>query len=295
MAETRVHPARVALRVSDVGRSADFYRRIGGLEVRDEDAEHATLAAADGGPVLLELRRAERAGPAPRRATGLFHTAFRYPTRAQLGATLRGLLRERAPLTGASHHLVSEALYLDDPDGLGIELYRDLPRDQWPAPAPGARVAMDSIPLDLESVLAEPEPDEDPAAGMDVGHVHLKVATVDDAVRWWTNALGMDVMAQLGPQAAFLSTEGYHHDIGANTWMSAGAEPEPREGPGLDEIVLRVAGDPGLAGARERLAGTGASVEEAQDGSIVTATPDAVPVRLEEGQTALNRVPHSEA
>ena len=89
--------------------------------------------------MLLELRRAERPGPAPRRATGLFHTAFRYPTREQLGATLRGLVRQRAPLTGASDHLVSEALYLDDPDGLGIELYRDRPREEWPAPQPGAQ------------------------------------------------------------------------------------------------------------------------------------------------------------
>ena len=283
MAEPRVHPARVALRVSDVGRSADFYRRIGGFRVRDEDADRAALAAPDDGPVLLELRRAERPGPAPRRATGLFHTAFRYPTREQLGATLRGLVRQRAPLTGASDHLVSEALYLDDPDGLGIELYRDRPREEWPAPQPGFQVAMDTLPLDLESVLAEPEPDGDPAAGMDVGHVHLKVATVDDAVRWWTNALGLDLMAQLGPQAAFLSTEGYHHDIGANTWMSAGAEPEPREGPGLDEIVLTVAGDPGLAATRERLERAGAHVDEAEDGVAVSATPDQVPVRLEEG------------
>jgi catechol 2,3-dioxygenase len=283
MAESRVHPARVVLRVSDVGRSADFYRRIGGLRVREEDGDRAALAAPDDGPVLLELRRAERPGPAPRRATGLFHTAFRYPTREQLGATLRELVGQRAPLTGASDHLVSEALYLDDPDGLGIELYRDRPREEWPAPQPGFKVAMDTLPLDLESVLAEPEPDGDPAAGMDVGHVHLKVATVDDAVRWWTDALGLDLMAQLGPQAAFLSTEGYHHDVGANTWMSAGAGPEPGEGPGLDEIVLTVAGDPQLAATRERLERAGARVDEAEDGGVVSATPDQVPVRLEEG------------
>jgi catechol 2,3-dioxygenase len=283
MAEPRVHPARVALRVSDVGRSTDFYRRIGGFRVREESADRAGLAAPDDGPVLLELRRAERPGPAPRRATGLFHTAFRYPTREQLGATLRGLVRQRAPLTGASDHLVSEALYLDDPDGLGIELYRDRPREEWPAPQPGFKVAMDTLPLDLESVLAESEPDGDPAADMDVGHVHLKVATVDDAVRWWTDGLGLDLMAQLGPQAAFLSTEGYHHDVGANTWMSAGTEPEPGEGPGLDEIVLTVGGDPGLAAARERLERAGARVDEAEDGAVVSATPDQVPVRLEEG------------
>jgi catechol 2,3-dioxygenase len=280
MSESRVHPARVALRVSDVERSADFYRRVAGLRVREADAQRAVLGAPDEGSALLELRRAERPGPAPRRATGLFHTAFRYPTREQLGAVLRTLLRERAPLTGASDHLVSEALYLDDPDGLGIELYRDRPREEWPDPAPGAQVAMATLPLDLESVLAEDEPDDDPAAGMDVGHVHLKVATVDEAVRWWTAALGLDLMAQLGPQAAFLSTEGYHHDIGANTWMSAGAEPEPREGPGLDEVVLAVADDPALAAAQERLAAAGAETER-DDGAVVTRTPDGVPVRLE--------------
>jgi catechol 2,3-dioxygenase len=290
MAQPSIHPARVALRVSDVGRSADFYQRVTGLQIREEDDQRAALGDPGGGPVRLELRRAERPGPAPRRATGLFHTAFRYPTREQLGATLRGLVRERAPLTGASDHLVSEALYLDDPDALGIELYRDRPREQWPAPAPGARVAMDTLPLDLESVLAEPEPDGDPAAGLDVGHVHLKVGAVDEAVRWWTEALGLDLMVQLGSQAAFLSTEGYHHDIGANTWMSASAPPEPPEGPGLDEVVLTVAGDPGLAAARERLERAGAPVAH-DDGAIVTRTPDEVAVRLEEGDA----VPHSAA
>src|SRR2546421_8015926 len=272
MAEPRVPPARVALRVSDIGRSADFYRRIGGFQVREENADRATLATPDDGPVLLELRRAELPGPAPRRATGLFHTAFRYPTREQLGAILRGLVRQRAPLTGASDHLVSEALYLDDPDGLGIELYRDRPREQWPAPSPGARVAMDTLPLDLENLLADPEPDADAAAGLDVGHVHLKVADVDDAVRWWTEALGLDVMVQLGPQAAFLSSEGYHHDIGANTWMSAGAGPEPPEGPGLDEVVLSVAGDAGLAAAADRLAAAG-PVATRPNGPLSTAGP----------------------
>jgi catechol 2,3-dioxygenase len=276
-----IHPTRVALRVSDVGRSADFYRRVTGLHARAQDAERAALGDPAGGPVRLELRRAERPGPAPRRATGLFHTAFRYPTRPQLAAALRGLVRERAPLTGASDHLVSEALYLDDPDGLGIELYRDRPREQWPAPAPGARVAMDTLPLDLESLLADPEPDAEPAAGLDVGHVHLKVADVDDAVRWWTDALGLDVMVQLGPQAAFLASEGYHHDIGANTWMSAGASPEPREGPGLDEVVLAVAGDPSLAAAEDRLAAAGATATR-ENGRLRTATPDRVAVILEE-------------
>jgi catechol 2,3-dioxygenase len=116
---------------------------------------------------------------------------------------------------------------------------------------------------------------------LDVGHVHLKVADVDDAVHWWTEALALDVMVQLGPQAAFLSSEGYHHDIGANTWMSAGTGPEPPEGPGLDEVVLAVAGDPGLAAAEDRLAAAGAAATR-ENGRLCTATPDGVVVILEE-------------
>jgi catechol 2,3-dioxygenase len=235
MAEPRVHPTRVALRVSDVSRSADFYRRIGGLRVREEDADRAALAAPDDGPVLLELRRAERPGPAPRRATGLFHTAFRYPTREQLGATLRGLVDQRAPLTGASDHLVSEALYLDDPDLLGIELYRDRPREAWPAPDPGERIKMDTLPLDLDALAAEAEGD---ASGVRIGHVHLKVADVDAAVAFWTQEVGLELMTGWAGQAAFLAAGGYHHHIGANAWYSLGADPEPPEGPGLGAVVL---------------------------------------------------------
>jgi len=162
MAEPRVHPARVALRVSDVQRSADFYRASAVFGSRGGRRSGA-LAAPDDRPVLLGVRRAERPGPAPRRATALPHASATH-TR-QLGATLRGLVRQRAPLTGASDHLVSEALYLDDPDGLASSSTGTGPAEEWPAPQPGFKVAMDTLPLDLESVLVEPEPDGDPAAG----------------------------------------------------------------------------------------------------------------------------------
>jgi catechol 2,3-dioxygenase len=281
-----VHPVRVALRVSDVPRSADFYERVAGMRLREQDDERATLGDSANGPVLLELRRAQRRGAAPRQATGLFHTAFRYPSRQALAAMLRRAASERAPLTGAADHLVSEALYLDDPDGFGVELYRDRPPEQWPEPSGGARVALATIPLDLDELLRESDPGADPAAGMDVGHVHLKVASVDDTVRWWTEAMGFELMAHLGPQAAFLSTEGYHHDVGGNTWMSAGAEPEPAEGPGLDEVVLEVGGDPGLGATEERLRAAGAQAER-EDGGVRTATPDATAILLEEVGTAL--------
>jgi len=234
-----MHIARVALRVSDLDRSIDWYGRVAGLALREREDGHATLGAPDGGPVLLELRKAQQPGIAPRAAAGLFHTAFRYPTRAQLGAALRRAVEGRESLTGASDHAVSEALYLDDPDGIGVELYRDRPRGEWPPPRPGDKVFMVTEPLDAEGVLAAAEGDlPDAAAGMDVGHVHFKVADVEQAVAFWTQEVGMELMARYGADAAFIADAGYHHHVGANSWYSRGASLEPREGPGLDGVVV---------------------------------------------------------
>jgi catechol 2,3-dioxygenase len=273
MASMRV--ARVVLRSEDVGRSAAFYERVAGLGIRSEDGERAELGAPDGGPVVLELRRSAAPGPSPRRATGLFHTAFLYPTRPQLAQTLRELAQARVELTGLSDHLVSEAIYLDDPDGLGIELYYDRPREDWPDP-----LRLDTLPLDVDSLLTEAAPERDPGGGVSVGHVHLKVADIEPTVGFWTAGLGFDLIAKLGDQAAFLSTNGYHHHVGGNTWFSAGMGPEPPEGPGLEEVVLAVADDPGLAAARSGLEAVGAPLEST-NGAVVTRTPDGIRVRLE--------------
>jgi catechol 2,3-dioxygenase len=202
-----------------VQRSAAFYDAIAGPPVRD----------------LLALRASAEPGPSPQRAAGLFHTAFLYPTRGQLGAALLRVASEQAAFSGASDHLVSEALYLDDPDALGIELYRDRPREAWPPPDPGERVKMDTLPLDLRALADEAEGD---ASGLRIGHVHLKVGDVDDAVRFWTQEVGLEVMTQWPGQAAFLAVGGYHHHIGVNSWYSRGAALEPESGPGLDGVVL---------------------------------------------------------
>jgi catechol 2,3-dioxygenase len=202
-----------------VARSSAFYDTIVGPQVSD----------------LLALRESERPGPAPTRATGLFHTAFVYPTRGQLGSALLRVASERAAFSGASDHLVSEALYLDDPDALGIELYRDRPRETWPAPQPGEKVRMDTLPLDLRALATEAEGD---SSGVRIGHVHLKVADVEEAARFWIDEVGLELMAGWAGQAAFLAADGYHHHIGVNAWHSRGADPEPAEGPGLDAVVI---------------------------------------------------------
>ena len=234
-----MHIARVALRVSDLDRSIDWYGRVVGLALQGRANGTAQLGAPDGGPPLLELRAAEQPGQAPRAAAGLFHTAFLYPTRAALGAALNRIVTGRESFTGASDHAVSEALYLDDPDGIGVELYRDRPRSEWPPPPPGQKVFMVTDPLDAEGVMNEAEGDlSDAANGVVVGHAHLKVADVEEAVRFWTDDVGMELMATYGSDAAFLAADGYHHHIGANQWYSRGRELEPKSGPGLDYVVI---------------------------------------------------------
>lgn len=233
--------ARVELRCSDVEASAEFYRRLVGLEVTTLGLDEARLRAPGGDRPLLVLRRAERPGPSPRQATGLFHTAFRFPDRTGLAAALRRCAIELDhPLTGASDHGVSEALYLDDPDGLGIELYRDRPAGQWPQVEPGERVRMFTEPLDLHDLIAADRGAGAPeaAVGVDIGHVHLKVADPEAAAEFWTGPAGMELMTRYGADAVFCAKDGYHHHIGANAWLSRGAEQEPADGAGLDAVAI---------------------------------------------------------
>ena len=178
-----------------------------------------------GGEPLIELVSAPDAPRAPSFSTGLFHLAILVPDRAELARSLQRLAGAGWRLTGASDHLVSEALYLRDPEGNGIEIYRDRPREEWRRD--GDELAMATLPLDLESVLGELEQDEAPANGMPagttMGHVHLQVADIPPVEGFYNGALGLDVMVRSYPGALFLAAGGYHHHLGLNTWQSQGA------------------------------------------------------------------------
>ena len=227
--------AGVTLRSADVERSRAFYREIAGLE----DLGDGTLGW-NGVPLVAVIANGVSGGRAPRAATGLFHTALRYSDRGELGRALVRVL-QAGLLTGASDHGVSEALYLDDPDGNGVELYFDRPREVWPPPsAPGDKVGMFTAPLDLEALLAADQGEPQNGAVVDVGHVHLKVSDIERSVEFWSGELGFDVMARWLDQAAFLAVGGYHHHVGMNTWQSRGAKAGPAELPGLEEVRLRV-------------------------------------------------------
>jgi catechol 2,3-dioxygenase len=235
----RIRSARLA--VSDLSRSAAFYEHVLGLPLIDHDGRRALLGADPADPAL-ELLALERPAPIPPRSTGLFHVAWLHPTRAGLAATVRRIASAGWPLQGASDHGVSEALYLDDPDGLGIEIYSDRPREQWARPNGGNGIVMVTEPLDVEDLLAQspdaPGPSVEP--GTAIGHVHLKVGDVPRALSFYTG-LGFEEQAII-PSAAFISAGGYHHHLGLNSWQSAGGQPAPADAPGLREIEFERAG-----------------------------------------------------
>jgi catechol 2,3-dioxygenase len=216
----------VELTVADLERSLDYYRSNIGLEVIEQGGGRASLGT--GGDELLVLVEEPGAPPADG-YTGLFHFALLVPTRVDLARWLAHAARDRVQLTGLSDHAVSEAIYLRDPDHHGIEIYADRPRAQWEGKV-GERIT--TFPLDTGSLLGElddpaTEPFDGLPAGTGMGHVHLRVASIPEAVAFYRDVLGFGLMAQLGNQAAFLSAGGYHHHLGANTWESAGASAAP--------------------------------------------------------------------
>lgn len=239
-ASTRV--AAVHLQVKDLARSLAFYGDLLGFQIVGADGHDAWLSASADAPTLLRLTARADATPRPPRATGLFHVAYRAPDRAGLGRWLHRLLSTETPLQGASDHGVSEALYLADPDGLGVELYCDRPRERWAFR--GKYVAMTSDPLDTADLLAQAkdQPWNGVDAATDVGHVHLCVSSLEAAEHFYVDTLGMEATQRDFPGALFLAAGGYHHHIGANTWRSAGSPPAHDDAVGLCSFTLEVPG-----------------------------------------------------
>ena len=258
--------ASVRLAVSDLPASSDFYSRVLGLPVLESDGERALLGA-DGEPAL-ELTALERPAAIAPGSTGLFHVAWLHPSRAALAETVRRIGEARWPFTGASDHAVSEALYLDDPDGLGIEIYADRPREQWEPGPDGQPVRMVTLPLDVDDLLAQSTgaPGATITAGTGVGHVHLKVADVARADSFY-RGLGFEDQARL-PSAAFVSAGGYHHHVGLNSWQSAGGRPAGEDSPGLRRVLFELSGEPELAALSSSAEGSAEAVREAETVSV---------------------------
>ena len=235
------HIGQVSLTVRDLARSLRFYRDVLGFVEAGGPGAASTVLGPPGGRVLIELHEQRDAIAKPRRSSGLFHFAILVPSRAALGRSLRRLSEMRWPLSGAADHLVSEALYLDDPDGLGIEIYRDRPRDSWRIV--DGEMAMATDPLDLQAIHDEPGA-ETPWGGLEagtiMGHVHLHVPHLDAAEALYCGRIGFEPMLRRYPGALFVAAGGYHHHLGLNTWAGIGAPP-PSNAVGLRSFTIESA------------------------------------------------------
>jgi catechol 2,3-dioxygenase len=271
---TAIHPdtaiGTVRLTVSDLARSRSFYELALGLET-SELADGLLALGVGSEPPLIELRGDPSAPALSRRATGLFHLAILVPTREDLALALARVAESRWPLDGASDHLVSEALYLSDPDGNGIEIYRDRPREQWRRT--GDRLDMATLPLDLNDVLNELNGADGPQpvvpTGTRIGHVHLQVADLDEAEAFYSGVLGFDVMVRGYPGALFVSAGGYHHHIGLNTWHSAGSSPPLAGSVGLRSFEVTLASEHERERTLDRVRAAGIEIEPSAAGPLV--------------------------
>lgn len=225
----------LSLAVADLERSVTYYRDALGFAVQERSGSHATLGAGDTPLLLLTEEPGATPWPHDRQSyTGLYHFAILVPTRADLGRWLRHWLMLGFPLPGQGDHLVSEALYISDPDGNGIEIYRDRPRSEWQWENGTVQMAAD--PVDIRGLLEEAQRTDQPWTGMTpgtrLGHMHLQVGDIAQAEEFYHGILGFDVVARM-PSALFVSAGGYHHHIGMNIWHSRGAGPAPAGFAGL--------------------------------------------------------------
>jgi catechol 2,3-dioxygenase len=270
----------VALTVRDLDRSVAWYERSLGLAVHRLEAPVAELG--DGTTAALVLHEDPAARPAGRHA-GLYHYALLYPSREELARAAIRLATTRTPIQGASDHGTHEAIYLPDPDGLGIELAADRPRDRWPSPeeefSRGGPRALDFHGLLAAAAGEEPTPVVAP--GLRMGHVHLHVGSIERGLAFYRDVIGFEVWARL-PSAAFVSAGGYHHHLGFNTWLGEGVPPAPREAVGLRHWTIEFEDRADVDAVRTRLHRAGARTEDTHDGGLVAWDPWGIAVQIVE-------------
>jgi catechol 2,3-dioxygenase len=276
-AQTTMGPVRLV--AGDLDALTTFYARAVGLEVLERGGDLVRLGA--GGTTLVELRGRPGAPTRPPRSTGLFHLALLVPTRADLAQAVHRVSGAGWSFTGGSDHLVSEALYLDDPEGNGIEIYRDRPREEWRRGA-GGELEMATLPIDLEGVLGAPErgtADEGLPARTVMGHVHLQVRDTDEAEGFYVDLLGFDATVRSYPGALFVSAGGYHHHLGLNTWGTRGAAPPPPGARGLEAFQVDLPGRADADALAARLEAAGHRVS-AGDGGLRVQDPSGIAMVL---------------
>ncbi|MAS32841.1 MAG: glyoxalase [Anaerolineaceae bacterium] len=276
------HMGPVTLAVSNLAQSVDFYTRVLGMRELQTgagaDGKSATLGAGE--TPLLHLREVPGGRRQPGYSTGLYHVAILVPTRADLGRVILSLAREQYPIGGFGDHYVSEAMYLDDPDGIGLEIYRDRPRSEWQWD--GDQVVMGTEMVDVDAVIKSVDDPNAPYTGMPdgttIGHVHLRVGDIPQARRFYSDILGFDVIAGL-PTALFVSAGRYHHHLGMNIWHSRNAPPVPADAVGMREYTILVPTSEALAQLVTRLE-AGGIVYQHEESDVLLNDPWQNAIRL---------------
>jgi len=264
---------KVELYVADLDRALHFYQGALGFQLQGRQDGTAALGAVGGSPLVV-LNARPGARPAPK-ATGLYHFAVLLPNRKALARLLYQLANlESEVLQGAADHGVSEALYLADPDGNGIEVYVDRRRSEWPRDDLG-RLQMGTEELNIDDLLMELKgsnlnaPWEGLPEGTTVGHIHLKVSDLSSTERFYRDVLGFDLVQRYGSGALFFSAGGYHHHIGANTWTGVGAPPPPADAAGLRWFELLLPDLNSYNALMGRLEAAGIASEAVEGGLLV--------------------------
>ena len=257
----------VHLTVTDLDRSVTFYEDAIGLRLhRREDGVAAMGVGEEDLLVLHEEPKARRAG----RHAGLFHYALLFPSRDELARAALRLAATKTPIQGASDHGTHEAIYLPDPDGNGIELAADRPRERWPKPL---NYAGGPHPLDFDGLLAAvagEEPRRESGPALAIGHVHLHVGDLDRGLGFYSHVLGFELMTFMPGAAAFVSAGGYHHHLGFNVWRGEGVPPSPAGRVGLRHWTVVLDDPEEVEAVRERVRAAGVEVEEGEgDGFLV--------------------------
>lgn len=275
------HPVigTATLMVHNIERMLAFYKDIFGFRVH-ERSQGAVSLSADGKNVLLKLEEDTEAKLRKTRTTGLYHIAFLLPGRTDLADVLKHLAQRRYPLQGASDHDVSEALYLADPEGNGLEIYVDRDTTSWKWEK--GQVFMTTKPLDIDDLLMDAS-----QAGWNgmpsdtlIGHIHLQVSNLEDSKAFYCDGIGLDPVLRFGSQALFISWHNYHHHIGLNTWNSAGEGPPKEKSTGLKHFSIVFSDEDERRKAIARLKILNAWITE-ENGTIITKDPSGIHMILE--------------
>lgn len=267
---TRIEYAE--FRVTNIKASLHFYENLVGLKKIRTDGDRTFLSASSSGEPLVVLKVDRDARPRPSHSAGLFHLALLYPTRKDLAAAFKRMYEHGWQFHGFADHGVSEALYMSDAEGNGIELYRDLPREQWPYK--NGELEMVTEPLDLDDLLSEfsKSSAEQATSGVTIGHIHLQVTNLQSAERFYHSTLGFDVTQRTFPGALFLAAGGYHHHIGLNVWNTQGGSPMAEQSTGLVRFGIRTGRSDAVQAIVDRLRKTSYRFTTMERGILVHDT-----------------------